>query len=260
MSAHSPQRAARRWIALASVALVAAVAASGAHAQKISKQDKKAAEKLFSGKLYLRIDAPCETGRQPFGIYHSPLVDVSPEGASTDTGSGTTFGWWHAQSTDWSARINDEMTLDEIDWDEEPTLELQLEGAGKSEGHDTAIRFVKIQSLADFQAAFDKTFSRVPLQEEHADWSAEIKQAIADRKLLQGMTKRQAYYIVGTPSKVEKETKDSKEIETWTLQAQGLQVGFWGVSGSNQAPQTIRFENNALVDVGSSTTQLDLDD
>lgn len=232
---------------------------------KIAKADKKKAAQLFSGTVYMRIDAPSKKGRHPYGIYYSPLVDVSPTGTNAETDEGLSVGWYHAESTVWKVRVNDRMELDELDWeDEEGTVEIQLEGAGASEGRDTALRFVAIHSFADFEAAFARTFSSQPLQNEHPDWPEEIKSAIAARRLSPGMSKRQVYYIVGTPEKVEKTTEGEKTIELWTLRTQGAEVGFWTFSaGENPAnAKTLRFEDGVLASAdtsGVSAEGLDLD-
>lgn len=242
----------------AGVLLAAAAPATAA----LNRQDRKAAEKMLAGDLYLRIDAPCTQGRQPFGIYLAPLVEVSPKGPNTDTDESVSIGWYHASSTVWNARVNDMVHLDETDWDDDAAaVEIELEGAGPSEGRDTVVRFVQITSLADFQAAFGYTFSSKPLQEEHPDWSADIRKAIAERKLMNGMNKRQVYYIVGTPAEVEKRTEKGKEVEIWTLRQKGIEIGFWTASGGDSGPpETLRFENGVLVSVeGSRSKNLDLD-
>ena len=245
------------------VSSAAFLVAPGPAAGEISKQERKEAQRLFAGSLFLRIDAPCTKGRHPYGIYYSPLVEVSPRGANTEAGSGASFGWFHAGSTSWSARVNDEMELEELDWEEdEATVQVELEGRGRAEGHDTVLLFTEIRSLADFQAAFDRAFSRVPLQDEHPDWSPEIRQAIADRRLLNGMSKRQAFYVVGMPARVAKANENGKEIETWTLQGQGLEIGFMSMRTGNPGapPEAIQFENGLLVSADVATGgQLDLD-
>ena len=244
--------------------LIGGMLASTAGAE-ISKEDRKRSAAMTKGTLYLRLDAPCTQGRHPYGVYQSPLVEVSPAGANTEADSGASWGWYHAQSTIWEARINDPMTVDELDWEEdEGTVDLELEGTGSADGRDTVIRFVKIHSYADFEAAFQHAFATRPLQEEHPDWPAEIKDAIAKRRLMDGMTKRQAFYIVGTPARVEKRSEGDKAIEIWTLQTQGLTFGFFGVQsgGSNAPPETLQFENGKLVhtSVATSGKGLDLDD
>jgi hypothetical protein len=246
-------------VTIAAATLVAAAVPATA---ALTRQDRKAAEKMLAGDLYLRIDAPCTQGRQPFGIYLAPLVEISPKGANTDADENVSFGWYHASSTVWNARVNDLMHFDELEWDDENpgAVEIELEGAGASEGRDTVVRFVEINSLADFEAAFGHTFSKKPLQEEHPDWPAEIRKAIAERKLSNGMNKRQVYYVVGTPAEIEKRTEKGKEIEIWTLRQKGVEIGFWYASGGESGPpETLRFENGVLVAAEGSRSGKDLD-
>jgi len=238
--------------------------ASTAHAE-LSKADRKQARKMLAGTLYLRTDAPCTQGRHPFGVYLSPLVDISPRGVNTDAQNGASFGWYHASSTVWEVRVNDSVELDELEWGEDEnknTVEIELTGVGKTDGHDTILRFVEINSLADFEAAFKLAFSNRPLQDENPDWSAEIRQAIGDRKLMPGMNKRQAYYIVGMPEQVDKTTEGEKKIETWTLHKQGLEIGFftWNTGDPSAPAEKLRFEDGLLVTSNThNPSQIDLD-
>lgn len=228
----------------------------------LSRQEKKQASQLFSGPLYMRFNAPCTQGRHPFGIYYSALVEVSPTGTNTEAAEGASVGWYHASSTIWSVRINDPVELDDMEWeDDEGYVEIELEGVEPTSDGDTVIKFVGINSLADFQAAFDQAFSRQPLQEEHPDWSAEIRQAIAERRLVNGMTKRQAFYVVGTPARVEKTTEGDKVIETWTLHRQGVEFGFFLVRTGDDGspPESLRFEDGLLVSASASTGAAGLD-
>lgn len=226
------------------VILAAALLAPSASA--LTREEQKAAKAMLKGHLYLRIDAPSEKGRHPYGIYYRPLVKVSPSGANTAVENQMNFGWFHAGSTDWSVRVNDVVELDEAEF-EGDVVELELEGVGASEDRDTSLEFVQIRTLADFEAAFNHTFSRVPLQDEHPDWPAEVRQAIAARQLREGMTKRQAFYVVGGPESIVKTTEDGKAIETWNLRQQGLQFGFFGSTAAQpQTARTLRFVNGLL--------------
>jgi hypothetical protein len=248
----------------ASFVAVALLLAGAAHAE-LSKADKKAAQKMLGGTLYLRTDAPCTQGRHPFGVFLSPLVDISPRGVNTDAENGASFGWYHASSTVWAVRVNDSVELDEMEWseDNENTVEIELTGVGKTDGNDTILRFVEINSLADFEAAFKLAFSTRPLQDENPEWPAEIRQAIADRKLLPGMNKRQAFYVVGMPAQVEKTAEGEKKIEVWTLQKRGLEIGFFTwKNGDPSAPaETLRFEDGVLVTSNvQKANKVDLDE
>ncbi len=253
-------RGIRVYVAVGALLLTAASSAQAA----LSRADQKKAKQILAGTLYLRFDAPCTQGRHPFGVFYSPLVEVSPTGSNSQATDEVNVGWYHASSTVWAATVNDSFTVDSIDYsDEEPAVEIELEGVGASTDRHTIVKFIKINTLEDFQAAADLAFAHKPLQEEHPDWSAEIRDAIGKRHLLNGMTKRQAYYVVGTPAEVEKRTEGKKQIEIWTLQGQGIEFGFWTVSTGDlgRQPDTLRFVDGVLV-AGPSDTKggkLDLD-
>lgn len=251
-----------RW-KLAFGTIVLALVAASAQAE-LSKQDRKQVKQQLkkSGTLYLRLDMPCATGRHPYGTYVRPLVDVSPQGASTEVEDGLRASWWHADSTYWGVSINDAVTFDELEIEaDEGTMEIEL--LTLDEENSTVVRFVDIYSLSDFQAAFDHTLASRPLQDEHDDWPAEIKEAIGDRKLVTGMSKRQAFYITGAPESFDKREEDGKQVEIWHLrQNKGTRIGFWtaDVGETTGLPKTIRFEDGELVEGGGSSTGFSLDD
>jgi hypothetical protein len=233
---------------------------------ELAKADRKAAKAYLAGTLYFRIDAPCGTGRHPMGTYMFPLVEVSPDGVNTEGDTGFSAGWYHAQSTYWGVGPNDTVQLDELSFEDDDTIEVEVEGVGRTEGNDTVIKLVNIHSLDDFKKAADRAFAHVPLQDEHSDWSPEVKKSIADRRLMQGMTKRQVFYVTGTPESVKETEENGKKTEVWTMrQNKGMQIGFWAVStGSPSAgmPKTLRFIDGKLeeFEASASNGQVDLDD
>ncbi|MEO1088347.1 MAG: hypothetical protein AAFY88_29295 [Acidobacteriota bacterium] len=238
-----------------SIAALAAACALPATAE-LSRDEKKAIEKkLEDVTLYMRMDAPCATGRHPYGVYKKPLVEVSPEGSNMDTSTTMNMGVFHADSTYWGIRINDPVELDEVDIDEDDyEVEIELEGVGPAEDVETVIKFVDIKTLEDFNKAFDQTFSEVPLQDLHEDWSDDMKKAVSERNLVDGMNKRQAFYIVGSPESFEKSEEDGKQIEIWRLRTdRGIKMGYFTAKAQkSDLPSSIRFEDGALVNVGSS--------
>lgn len=222
---------------------------------ELTKAERKEAKAYLSGTLYARIDIPCGTGRHPMGTYKVPLVEVSPESVNTDGDETFSAGWYHAQSTYWGIAPNDTLELDEMEFDED-TAEIELEGVGKTEGNDTVIKFIGLRSLDDFKKAADRAFARVPLQDEHADWPAEIKKAVAERRIVKGMTKRQVFYVTGNPESFKETEEKGKKVETWTMrQSKGIQVGFWTMSSDKPAsgvPKTLRFVDGKLEDFESA--------
>lgn len=242
---------------LGALALPAVAAAAG-----LSSADLKQIKKDLAGTLYLRVDAPVGTGSHPYGTYLRPLVEVTPKGINTDDEEVYTSGWWFSDATYWGVRVNDPVKFDDMDYDdEEDRLEIELEGIGQAEDEDTVLAFVGLHNLADWKAAFDLVLSKRPLQEDHDDWSAEIKAAIAKREIHEGMTKRQAFYVVGKPERFEKKTEKGKEVEIWHLrQSRGIKIGYWHaeVDAPTGAPRGLRFENGVLKAIfGSSSSDDD---
>jgi hypothetical protein len=72
-------------------------------------------------------------------------------------------------------------------------------------GHDTS-------RLLD---AFNQTFSKVPLQDEHPEWPADVRTAIAEHRLIVGMIKEQAFEVVGTPLDVKIDDANGVHTEIW---------------------------------------------
>jgi hypothetical protein len=254
-----------RKLAPSVAALVSGLLLLVSAAAEPPKQDrKKIRQMLDSGKLYLRVDAPCVTGRHPFGVYYSPLVEVSPDGVNTEEREGVGFGMYHADSAYWGIRVNDAVRFDDMEWDEN-TVEVEFEGVGDAEDESTVIAFVDVHSFADFERAFGHVFATAPLQDQHDDWPAEVKQAIADRRLSEGMTKRQVYYITGAPESFERRDEDGVNVEVWRLrQRRGMKMGYFRMSAGelpSGLPEELRFEDGLLVNViGSGTgSGFDLD-
>jgi len=250
----------KSWRKIAITTTLLLLAASSVQAV-LSKADRKQIKQRMksSGTLYLRMDMPCATGRHPYGTYVRPLVEVSPKGANTEAGEGFTASWWHADSTYWGVCVNDAVTFDEMDFEaDEGALEIEL--VTLDEESSTVVKFVEIYTLDDFEAAFNLTFSGKPLQEEHDDWSEEVKQAIGERKLMDGMTKRQVFYVTGQPQTVDKREEEGKSVEVWHLrQNKGMKMGFWTAKAGETTgfPEAIRFEDGKLVGMASSEFSLD---
>jgi hypothetical protein len=244
-----------RTLTLARFALLSLATATSTFAG-LTAAEQKELKTLTKGTLYLRIDAPCATGRHAYGTYKRPLVEVSPTGVNTDAENTVNASWWHADSTYWGVSVNDQVKVSDINVDnEENSVELELEGVGPTEGNDTVVKLVKIMSLDDFKTAYGKVFSTKPLQDEHDDWSAEVKAAIAKRQLVAGMTKRQAYCVTGNPERFEKSAKDGKEVETWYLrQNKGTKMGYFTMKSgtSTGMPATIKFEDGKLTDIAAT--------
>ena len=97
------------------------------------------------------------------------------------------------------------------------------------------------------------------------DWPAEIRDAIGKRRLVEGMSKRQAYYVTGAPIKIDRSEEDGMAIEEWELRtSKGVEVGFWTsrTGETTGLPGSIRFEDGVLAAIGQvvDPNKLSLDD
>ena len=230
---------------------------------ELPKSERNAAKEMLTGDLYLRIDVPCRYGRQPFGVYVDALVEVTPTGSNIAEDS-TESTMWTAGGVYWGFGPNDLVKLNKVSYTKDGKMEIWMAGTGAKKSYELGVRFANINGIADFKKAFDATFAPKPLQDEHADWSPEVKKAIAEKRLIDGMTKRQAFAIVGKPVKIEVVKDAGKEIETWsTRQSKGLMIGYWTATGGEQTgfPVTLKFVDGALTGVASvaKPAELNLD-
>lgn len=178
----------------------------------LSKQDRDAAKSMTSGTLYLRLDVPCKYGVAGFGLNVEPLLEVSPSGHDAERRLNLPSKK-KRESVYWGFFPNDAVRYAKLSFDGD-TVRIWMEGVPPND-YEIMIDFVQIQSMDDFTKAFNRTFSKVPLQDEHQDWPVEIKQAIAGRSVVAGMTKEQAFAVIGTPINVTTGEEDGRKVETW---------------------------------------------
>lgn len=214
---------------------------------KLNRKEKKAAKASVSGTYYLKVDAPCATGRHPYGTYTKAIVEASPEGLSDTMDTGVNASVFHADTTYWGIKINDPVFVGDLDFDD-GEVAIELLGQGGAEGEETKIKLTGIQSLEDFSAAFIHLLADHPLQDDHDDWSPEMKEAVSGRTFLEGMTKRHAFYIAGKPIKVEKNEAEGVVTETWYLRPDnGIKLGYLTAEASPSGfPEWIRFVDGEL--------------
>ena len=182
--------------------------ASSAGAQ-LSGNDRKEAEAMVKGTFYLRINAPCRYGFPSMGQLIEPLVEVSPNGHEEslppDLKKHLSIYWGFGPND--AVRYGKLVVKGEV-------ANVWLEGE-RPKSYEVFVRFVQIKTLDDFKAAFNHTFSTVPLQDEHPEWPAEIRKDIAERRVVEGMTKTQAFAVVGKPTNIVSTTENGAEVETW---------------------------------------------
>lgn len=189
---------------------------------QLSKEDKETAKSMISGTLYLRLDVPLRSEVGNWGIGSAPLLEVSPTGYDITHLLNLTMSSKEMTATSKFAkreRINYifypnyavhagalKFNGDEAD--------LMLEGF-KPINYEVTINFIHINSLDDFTKAFKQTFSKVPLQDEHPEWPVDVRNAIVEHRLVAGMTKQQAFDVVGTPLDVKSDEANGAHTEIW---------------------------------------------
>ena len=179
---------------------------------ELSKQERDTANRMTAGTLYLRLDVPCKYGTAGFGLNVESLLEVSPTGHDVERKLNLPSKN-KRESAYWGFFPNDVVRYGKLSFHGD-TVQLWMEGAPPND-NEVMIDFIHIQSMDDFTKAFNQTFSKVPLQDEHPDWPAEVRQAIAERKVIAGMTKEQAFAVVGTPLNVTSGEENGAKVETW---------------------------------------------
>ncbi len=207
----------RRLLRYAGVLFPALFCASlSAHSQ-LSVPERAKAQSMISGTLYLRLDVPCTYGRGRFGIAASihhldSLLEVSPDGYSVER----KLALPPKRKRDkvfWGLSPNDPVRYGKLLYKED-TVQVWMEGVAP-DAYEMLVDFIHIKNLDDFTRAFNRTFSKVPLQDEHPEWPAEIRQAIAARKVIAGMTSEQAFSVVGAPLRITRGEENGVKVETW---------------------------------------------
>jgi len=178
---------------------------------QLSGQDLKEAKKMVKGPLYLRLDAPCRYGAR-FGLSVEPLLEVSPTESNVERRLSLP-GKLRVESVYWGFSPNDAVSWGALSVKGD-TVQVWMEGLPPN-SVEVIIDFVQIKNLDDFKKAFDLTFSRVPLQNEHPEWPEEIRRAIAEHRVIVGMTKQQAFCVVGMPINLQTGEEKGVKVETW---------------------------------------------
>jgi hypothetical protein len=171
------------------MALVA-LGLSAATGERLSSKDFEQAKKMTKGTLYLRVDVPCifSTGGGTYGpalMAEAPVVVATPSGSNTGLGVADRVV---ASRAAWVLRPNDPVANGKLYYTRTGDLEFDSEGLGLfSKSQESLVTFSEIHSLEDSQKAFDRVFSRVPLQDAHPEWPADIRMAVMEHRLIEGM-------------------------------------------------------------------------
>jgi hypothetical protein len=200
-------------------------------------KDRDEAHKMVYATLYLRTDVPTNDGVDPF-------IELSPTGYSWDRLVNLAEAKAKAKNKPsgvyFAFRPNDVVRWGSMDYHGN-TITVWFQGVRD----ELKVIFVQINTLDDFKKAFDYVFSPVPLQNEHNDWPAEVRSAIADRRVIEGMTRKQASCVVGTPVKIETSKEGGADVEVWHPRQD---TGYWRLPKTG-LPAKLRFVNDKLASI-----------
>jgi hypothetical protein len=205
---------------------------------------------MIAGTLYLRLDVPCRYGRGRWGIARAihhveSLLEVSPAGYTAERKLALPAKH-KRDSVYWGFSPNDAVRYGKLLF-EGDTVQVWMEGVSPND-YEMLIDFIHIQNLDDFTKAFNRTFSKVPLQDEHPEWPDEVRKAIGERKVIAGMTEEQAFSVVGSPVKITTAEENGVKVETWFPRQDRGTVTSWGqVEGTRtNFPARLKFADGTL--------------
>jgi hypothetical protein len=235
--------------------ILAAVLVSLAAAE-LSSNDRSVIKEMTRGELYLRNNVPCRYTSGGWGIGAVVVTEVSPSGVEWEKNLQAVQEqqqkkgkrrWAGVDTVYWGFGPNDIIRYAKLYFKGNGVVDLWAEGI-KPKNVEIWIRFVNIENREDFKKAFDLILGPKPIQEDHPEWSAEIRKAIADHTVIEGMTKAQAFAVVGTPMRAATNDEAGKKVEIWFPRQETGASGSYGkvVSASTGFPAELRFLDGKL--------------
>ncbi len=233
---------------------------------QLSKQDHQAAQQMLSGTLYLRSQAPQKYGMGAWAPYSVSILEASPAGLSTERKlaeplKSVSRNAYHLKQEEiyWGYLANTPVNHCKLEW-EKGTNVVWCERVDPNT--NVSVDFIDIKTLDDFTKAFNLTFSKAPLQNEHPDWPSEVRESIAAGKLVAGMTTDQARIVVGAPLSVSAGDDNGAKTETWLLRQNPGKVLGWNkkrgawkkVSTETGFPASATFKDGKLQSIQQTPT------
>jgi hypothetical protein len=225
---------------------------------QLSKEDHEAAKHMISGTLYLRLQAPQKYGMGHWAPYSLSMLEASPQGVSAEHQLAEPLksipkNAYHLKQEEiyWGYLANTPVNHCKLEWENGRNV-VWCERVDPNT--DVSVDFIGIKTLDDFTKAFNLTFSKAPLQNDHPEWPPEVRESIAAGKVVVGMTAEQARIVVGAPLSVSNGEDNGAKTETWLLrQDPGMVLGWnksrgaWKkVSTSTGFPTSVTFKDGKL--------------
>ena len=242
--------------------ILAAVLVSLAAAE-LSSNDRSVLKEMTRGELYLRNNVPTRYTSGGWGIGAEVVTEVSPSGVEWEKNLQAAHEqqqkkgkrrWSGIDTIYWGFGPNDVIRYAKLYFKGNGVVDLWAEGI-KPKNVEIYIRFVGIQNREDFKKAFDLILGPKPIQEDHPEWSPEIRKAIADHTVIEGMTKAQAFAVVGTPMRAATNDEAGKKVEIWFPRQETGASGSYGkvVSASTGFPAELRFIDGKLAVISQTS-------
>lgn len=225
-------------------------------AAELSSNDRNVIKEMTRGDLYLRNNVPCRYTSGGWGIGAVVVTEVSPSGVEWEKNLQAVHEqqqkkgkrrWAGVDTIFWGFGPNDVIRYAKLYFKGNGVVDLWAEGI-KPKNVEVYIRFVNIQNREDFKKAFDLILGPKPIQEDHPEWAPEIRKAIADHTVIEGMTKAQAFAVVGTPMRAATNDEAGRKVEIWFPRQETGASGSYGkvVSASTGFPAELRFIDGKL--------------
>ncbi len=193
-------------------------------AAQLSDKNRGELEKMVPTTAYLRIDLPVVHGKQGMiASWVEPMVDVSPAGVTVRDNTGWSGSAWTGTKRALFKGFgpNDAFKFKELKFDDKDgSIDVVFEGLGPKKlkkNKDAAVRIVQARNAGEFKAALELAFSAAPLQDAHPDWPEEIRKAIAERRVIEGMTAEQVSCVAAKPGTTETLEENGSKAEIWQI-------------------------------------------
>jgi hypothetical protein len=228
-------------------------------AHAAGKSDAKAAaaalteeaKAMYPGTVWALKDLPVNTGTTMNIPWIGPLVEVAPDGFKIETTTVIQATYGGAKSVWFGVRANDTLSLKEATLDKD-VMALTFVGIDGSKGRDTKIKITGVKSLAEVKPVLDQLLSNTSPVDP--SWPEDVKKAIAKRQVINGMTKKQAYLVVGEPESANtQDVGGGKKVETWVpRQSNGVRIGFGASLEMSNYPKYLTFEEGKVTNMAAA--------
>ena len=248
--------------ALMTPVLLVAVAAVSTPAHAGKKAELKAyvaeftaqVEAAYPSTVWALKDLPVKSGLTMGVPWIGPVAEVTLDGYKIEAKGGMESHGVGASGVWFSVRPYDSLEFKECEFDD-GVWTIVFSGVGDSDGRDTKLRLPQKSTFAEVKPVLDQLISATDPLDGYADWSPEVKTAIQKRLVINGMNKRQAYFVVGEPTGSSVREEDGQKIETWSpRQTDGIRIGYAAGMSATGYPTELRFEDGVLVGVATTST------